>query len=127
MNTFCAAEGDTCYCEEGMFVYYGAEDDPGELNSYRNFYIQEADSSGATSCSNDVFGDPLKYTEKACFCFVSDTVFEDSSYMFDYDSELCEYRKKRPWLHILWLLFCTPCFFVCWLMFCVDTKSAKVN
>ena len=50
-----------------MIVYYGAEDQ-GKLDTTRDFTSLEADSSGNTSCSNSVFGDPLYGTVKSCFC-----------------------------------------------------------
>jgi hypothetical protein len=63
--TKCATEGETCDCETKIF--YGHELN-GELNHRIAFSKKSADPSNSTSCSNNVFTDPLFGIEKACFC-----------------------------------------------------------
>ena len=64
----CARENGNCECDSGNLVYYGAENN-GKLDTTRAFKVLQADSSGITSCSNSLFGDPLGGTVKSCFCF----------------------------------------------------------
>ena len=88
----CAKENEICECEEGMTIYYGAEEQ-GELDTTRDFKVLQADSSGFTACSNSVFGDPLFGIVKSCFCEIADnqdTIGITGSEKCAGENEICE-------------------------------------
>jgi hypothetical protein len=82
--TYCSAEWQTCNFEGTRVVRYGAD----------GTYTYKTATDGV-DCTNDVFGDPLRGTVKACY--ISDEVNDDSvtySYCSDEWSQ-CDFSGTR--------------------------------
>ena len=70
----CAVENGFCECQEGAKIVYGA---PNWLVYDNHMMLVELTSpEGGFDCTNVIFGDPIPFTKKHCWCKENDQPYE---------------------------------------------------
>ena len=64
---YCAKQRSECECNGTVF--YGAKLSDGHLDTGKPY--NQLDVQGAIKCDDSIFGDPIPYNSKYCFCQVA--------------------------------------------------------